>query len=432
MTTTFEKIGKIDYQSAADMIDSFNESTERSNWRKKSATSFVELAMPGKPDEAWRRVRLSPVLLDKALEDCQIGYDGIPSGVSVYSLSELSGDGFKEYETYITRYTELSKLRAAKDKPRANDVKENKLLSLNKAFSQNGLFIVADENFSSGDVLRFQFSTQSDKIVAIPQIHLWAKKGSKGQILIEFIAKEDSKNVIIPYSTGVIEDNAEWEVLTNQETDDNSQFYMFDSYYMQTKSKFSSYLFTQGAKQSFVDGHYTLQGRKAEFHMYGISTAQGKQVQGEKLSVEHHAPETISDTSFRCVLYDSATSIFAGNIKIPKGSSGSEGYEENKNLLLGEDCFTHAIPQLEIIENDVKCSHGATVSSTEPEELYFLMARGLTQKAAEELLVRSFYRDILDKMSLLNDHPEIKSYLYNLTEKKTGLNLNKNVYNWEE
>jgi len=432
MTTVLENIGTIDYTKAADIIDSIGESSERSTWRKKSAQRFINLPLPGKPDESWRRLRLSPVMLNRDIHSAEIEMESLPQGVKVFSLDNLQNQEEKLFQEYIDRYTQCAALRTEKDKKRANDVKENKFLSLNKAFSRQGLFIYADREVKTEEVLTLRIRLRGNKAISLPQVHLWAKEGSSGQIFIEYITEEGSKNILIPFTTGVVEKSANWEVLNNQDLDDSSQIYIFDSYFIQEQAQFNSYIFSQGAKQSFVDGHYTLQGKQSRFVMYGISTAKEKQVQGEKLSVEHHAPETVSDTSFRCVLFDKATSIFTGNIKIPKGSFKSEGYEENKNLILGDDCFTQAIPQLEIIENDVKCSHGATVSSTEPEDLFFLMARGLTQKAAEELLIRSFYRDILDKMPILQSNEVIKSRIYSLTAQKTGLNLNKNVYNWEE
>jgi len=100
------------------------------------------------------------------------------------------------------------------------------------------------------------------------------------------------------------------------------------------------------------------------------------------------------------VLRDRAQTVFYGMIRIEtEAGGGTEGYQVNNNLLL-DDARARAIPGLEIIANDVRCSHGATVSRIDPEELFYLQARGLPKPDAESLIVQGFIRPIIERVPL--------------------------------
>jgi Fe-S cluster assembly protein SufD len=112
--------------------------------------------------------------------------------------------------------------------------------------------------------------------------------------------------------------------------------------------------------------------------------------------VDHNAPETKSNINFRVALKDRASSAYMGTIKVSKVAQKTESFQSNKNLLLGSEAKADSIPKLEILADDVKCSHGATVGPVDKEQLFYLTCRGLTPAEAEELVVTGFFRQIFD------------------------------------
>ena len=115
----------------------------------------------------------------------------------------------------------------------------------------------------------------------------------------------------------------------------------------------------------------------------------------------HQAPDTTSDFAFKGALRDSAATVWRGMIRVEEGAQKTNAYQENRNLLLSKTATANSIPGLEILANDVRCTHGATLSQVDREQLFYLMARGLPRSEAERLIVRGFFQDVLDRIDLL-------------------------------
>jgi Fe-S cluster assembly protein SufD len=112
--------------------------------------------------------------------------------------------------------------------------------------------------------------------------------------------------------------------------------------------------------------------------------------------IEHAAPSCHSLQKFKGVLQGQAQSSFEGKIYVHPEAQKTEAYQLNHNLLLSEGAAAHAKPNLEIFADDVKASHGATMSEVDGEQLFYLQSRGLTKESARALLVRGFIQEILD------------------------------------
>jgi Fe-S cluster assembly protein SufD len=114
----------------------------------------------------------------------------------------------------------------------------------------------------------------------------------------------------------------------------------------------------------------------------------------------HAAPDTESDFAFKGALRDRARTVWRGMIRVEEGAQKTNAYQENRNLLLSKTAMANSIPGLEILANDVRCTHGATLSQVDREQLFYLMARGLPRAEAERLIVRGFFQDVLDRVEL--------------------------------
>jgi Fe-S cluster assembly protein SufD len=133
--------------------------------------------------------------------------------------------------------------------------------------------------------------------------------------------------------------------------------------------------------------------------MNGFSFIRDHQHLDQSTYQYHGAADTHSDLLFRNVLRDQARAIFYGMIRVEPGASGSNGYQANNTLLLG-DARAHSIPGLEILANDVRCSHGSTVARLNDDQLFYLQARGLPRRDAERLIVQGFVRPIVERVPL--------------------------------
>ncbi len=143
-----------------------------------------------------------------------------------------------------------------------------------------------------------------------------------------------------------------------------------------------------------------LAGPGATSRVTGAYFADGKQHLDYDTFQEHIAPSTTSDFAFKGALRDEARAVWRGMIRVEEGAQKTNAYQENRNLLLSKTAHADSIPGLEILANDVRCTHGATLGQVDREQLFYLMSRGLPHAEAERLIVRGFFQDVLDRVEL--------------------------------
>jgi Fe-S cluster assembly protein SufD len=155
-----------------------------------------------------------------------------------------------------------------------------------------------------------------------------------------------------------------------------------------------------GSKKGKVRIQNDLAGQGATSRVTGAYFADGAQHLDYDTFQEHIAPHTTSDFAFKGALRDTSTAVWRGMIRVEPDAQKTNAYQENRNLLLSPQAHADSIPGLEILANDVRCTHGATVGQVDREQLFYLMARGLTRPEAERLIVRGFFSDVLDRIQL--------------------------------
>jgi Fe-S cluster assembly protein SufD len=155
-----------------------------------------------------------------------------------------------------------------------------------------------------------------------------------------------------------------------------------------------------GSKRGKVWIENDLVGPGATSRVTGAYFADGDQHLDYDTFQEHAAPNTESDFAFKGALREKATAVWRGMIRVEENAQKTNAYQENRNLLLSNEAHADSIPGLEIMANDVRCTHGATLGRIDREELFYLMARGLSRAQAERLIVRGFFQDVLDRIEL--------------------------------
>jgi Fe-S cluster assembly protein SufD len=155
-----------------------------------------------------------------------------------------------------------------------------------------------------------------------------------------------------------------------------------------------------GSKKGKIRIENDLAGQGATSRVTGAYFADGAQHLDYDTLQKHMAPNTTSDFAFKGALRDHATAVWRGMIRVEQDAQKTNAYQENRNLLLSPNAHADSIPGLEIEANDVRCTHGATVSQVDRDELFYCMARGLSRGEAERLIVRGFYQEIFDRIEL--------------------------------
>src|SRR5262249_8181833 len=146
-----------------------------------------------------------------------------------------------------------------------------------------------------------------------------------------------------------------------------------------------------GGRMTKVNGYFNLNGEGARVFVNGFMFGDQRQHFHLHTLQRHLQPHTTSDLLIKCCLRDKARSVYQGLIQVAEKAQRTDAYQANRNLLLSDQARADSIPGLEILANDVRCTHGATLGYVEPEHLYYLMARGLPRPEAQRLIVEAFF-----------------------------------------
>ena len=153
-----------------------------------------------------------------------------------------------------------------------------------------------------------------------------------------------------------------------------------------------------GGERSKVELATDLAGEGARSEMIGVVMGSGRQRFDHHTRHRHLAGRTWSNIDFKAVADGTARSSYTGLIRIEQDARGSEAFQENRNLLLSDGSRADSIPELEILNQDVGCSHGATVSPVDPAQVFYLQSRGLDPDEALRLIVRGFLEKTLGRL----------------------------------
>jgi Fe-S cluster assembly protein SufD len=141
-----------------------------------------------------------------------------------------------------------------------------------------------------------------------------------------------------------------------------------------------------------------LVGSGAVGRMSGFYFTDGEQHLDHDTQQNHLAPDTTSDLLFKGALKGRSRSVWQGMIYVAPGAQKADGYQANRNLVLSPQARADSIPGLEILANDVRCTHGATVGKVDAEQVFFLQARGIPKPEAERLIVEGFFEPIMERI----------------------------------
>ncbi|MBV9084025.1 MAG: Fe-S cluster assembly protein SufD [Acidobacteriaceae bacterium] len=139
----------------------------------------------------------------------------------------------------------------------------------------------------------------------------------------------------------------------------------------------------------------------------GLYLVNGKQHVDNHTALDHAEPYAASHELYKGILDGSASAVFNGKIFVRKDAQKTDAKQTNKNLVLSENAVINTKPELQILADDVRCTHGATVGQLDQEALFYLRARGIDQTDARDLLIYAFARDIIERIGIAS----IRTYL---------------------
>ncbi|HEU5235828.1 MAG TPA: Fe-S cluster assembly protein SufD [Pyrinomonadaceae bacterium] len=172
-----------------------------------------------------------------------------------------------------------------------------------------------------------------------------------------------------------------------------------------------------GSRYSRFESLSRLIGEGGRSDLLAVSVAKDQQEFDARTLQDHISPHTASDLLYKNALDDRARSIFGGLIRVEPHAHFTDAYQKVRNLLLSDDAEANSMPGLEILADNVRCTHGATSGQIEEDQMFYLRSRGIPTKIAQRLLVTGFLDEVIQRL----DHPAIAQHLHRLIEEKFAM-----------
>src|SRR5437588_2247670 len=173
-----------------------------------------------------------------------------------------------------------------------------------------------------------------------------------------------------------------------------------------------------GGNYSRFESLSRLVGEGARSDLLAVAVAHKKQEFDARTLQDHVSPHTASDLLYKNALTDRARTTFGGLIRVEPHAHFTDAYQKVRNLLLSDDAEANSMPGLEILADNVRCTHGATSGQVDEDELFYLRTRGIPVPTAQRLIVTGFLDEVVQRL----DHPAICDHLHRLIEEKFSRN----------
>jgi Fe-S cluster assembly protein SufD len=358
--------------------------------REAAFATFEKLPAPSKTDEEWRRTdvsRLDPNQFSK-LEHLDgqklVLGSSLPSGVILKPLRQAAKDHPELVEPRL-----FSLVHANRDR----------FAALHAAFFTGGTFLyVPDGVVIDQPIIGQHFSHEAGTSV-LPHTLIVAGKNSKFDYLDEYIADHNDEAGYRSGSTEIfVDDGAQVGYVAVQKWGRNVWHFADQRAELKKDTTLRLFNVTLGGKFSKTRVEASLAGEGANAELKALYFASGEQFFDFHTLQDHRVGNTRSDLLFKGALQDVARTVYAGLIRIEKHAARSDAYQANRNLVLSDKAKATSIPMLEIDNNDVRCTHGATVGPVDPEHLFYLRSRGIPEVTAKRMLIQGFFGDVLDRI----------------------------------
>jgi Fe-S cluster assembly protein SufD len=271
------------------------------------------------------------------------------------------------------------------------------MISLNAAMVTDGVVVSVADGASLAHPLHIIHVATVSKASIFTRSHLVIGKGARVTLVESFVAAGGAKayqaNDAVILSIGDSADLSHVRLMADALDAANVTSGMFT---LGAKATYNLFNMTSGGALSRLSGFVTLKGEGSELNVNGVNLLKDAQHGDTTLVVDHAVPNCTSREVFRAVVDDRAHSVFQGRIIVRPQAQKTDGKMMTRALLLSDEAEADHKPELEIFADDVTCGHGATAGALDESLLFYLRARGLSEKEAQALLIQAFVGEAIE------------------------------------
>ena len=404
------------------------------SYRGLAWNAFKRLALPVNTEEAWRRTDIHALPTDKF----KLALDGetstlpfvredllkplfadqhggqiilTPGGVKIDLDEKLAQKGviFTDLVTAEQKHPEL----LARMMGKTVNVEEGKFAALAGAFAQNGVVLYVPKGVIVDEPLHSVLWGPGANIAHISHILVLVDEGASVTYVHESASPDDMASNSM--HAGIVEiqvmQNASMKFVELQSWGRHVWNFSHERARVERDGNLDWIFGAIGSRLTKNFTELDLVGEGAQGRMSGFYFTDGNQHLDHDTQQNHLAPHTTSDLLFKGALKGKSRSVWQGMIYVAPGAQKTDGYQANRNLVLSDRARADSIPGLEILADDVRCTHGATVGKLEQEPLFYLKSRGIPQAEAEKIVVEGFFDPIFQRIPFEGVRERFQQYI---------------------
>src|SRR5262245_13786789 len=283
-----------------------------------------------------------------------------------------------------------------------------KFAALHKALVRAGTFLWVPRNIEIRAPFEVFHLVEGDCATVYPHTLIIADDNSKVTFIEHFVSSNpEHRGFACGVNDLVLKRGSKLTYVSLQEWSRNFVSVQVNSTIAARDSVALNLALNFGGRYSRLESVSRMIDRGARSDMLAITVARADQEFDQRTLQDHLKADTTSDLLYKNVLNDNARTVFSGLIKVEPGAHRTDAYQKVRNLLLSDDAEANSMPGLEILADDVRCTHGATSGQIEPEELFYLKSRGIDDLGAKQLIARGFLNEVVARLP----EAELSEYL---------------------
>jgi len=404
------------------------------SYRTLAWNAFKRLTLPVTTEEAWRRTDIHNLPVDKfkfagdgafndlpsVREDLLKPLTGdqhggqiiiMPGGVKVDLNEKLANKGviFTDLKTAEQKHPDL----LARMLGKTVNVEEGKFSALAGAFAQNGVVLYVPKGVTVEEPLHSVLWGPGADIAHVSHILVLVDEGASVTYVHESASPDDMATNSM--HAGIVEiqvlQDATMKFVELQSWGRHVWNFSHERARVERGGNLDWIFGAIGSRLTKNFSELDLAGEGAQGRMSGFYFTDGNQHLDHDTQQNHLAPHTTSDLLFKGALKGKSRSVWQGMIYVAPGAQKTDGYQANRNLVLSDGARADSIPGLEILADDVRCTHGATVGKLEQEPIFYLKSRGIPQAEAEKIVVEGFFDPIFQRIPFEGVRERFQQYI---------------------
>jgi len=386
-------------------------------------SEYTNSPTPSRRDEAWRFANLKALDLSKFIDARPVASEGrlinastglaetaaklvLGNNTLLHRESSLpAGVVFETLETAATRHADLFKKYFM---ARPVELGSRKYAALHKARLAGGAFLHVPANTTVSLPIEIFHWAEGSHTSVFPHTLIICGENSSVTVVDYFKSADKQPAFACAVNDLHLAPGAKLTYISVQDWSRETTAFHLNSTSVDRDATCTALIANFGG--GFVRGESLsrLVGEGARSEMFSINPVEGTREIDQRTLQDHIAPHATSDLLYLNALDDKSRTIFAGLIKVEPGAKGTDAYQKVKNLILSDDADPNSMPGLEILNDEVRCSHGATNGPVSADELFYMEARGIPKDKARRLIVNGFFNNLLERLenNTLREHLE--------------------------